>query len=71
MKPTIQSHLKFLYGPRQAAQTEIELAALAGQCRERLSRQGHAGDGLLTEKDALLITYADQVLEPNRAPLQT
>jgi sucrose phosphorylase len=71
MKPTIQSHLKFLYGPRQAAQTEIELAALAGQWRERLPRQAHTRAEWLTEKDALLITYADQVREPDRAPLQT
>src|SRR6185436_6811473 len=71
MKPTIQSHLEFLYGPRQAVQTEIEMAALTDQCRDRLPRQDRARAEWLTEKDALLITYADQVREPDRAPLQT
>ncbi len=71
MKPTIQSHLKFLYGPPQAAQTEIELAAVTDPCRDRLPRQDHTRAEWPTEKDALLITYADQVREPDRAPLQT
>src|SRR6266508_3836833 len=70
MKPTIKRHLKSLYGPRQAAQTEIELAALADQCGDRLRQLNPARRAWLTEKDALLITYADQVREPDRAPLQ-
>ena len=71
MKPAIRSHLELLYGRPTAAEMEPRLAALTDQFRGRLPRPGPTRAGWLTEKDALLITYADQVREPDRSPLQT
>jgi sucrose phosphorylase len=78
MAPTtetrIRDHLVFLYG-------EEETKRLLPRLRERLSRFRERNPGLLrrtpdpagrlTERDAFLITYADQVTEPGMPPLQT
>jgi len=71
MKPAIRSHLELLYGRRPAAEIEPRLAALTDSYRARLPRPDPARAEWLTEKDALLITYADQVRETDRPPLQT
>src|SRR6266542_5266415 len=68
----IRGHLAFLYGDERA-----------GPCVERLRRALHAfgrdrpelraapAAERLTEDDVVLITYGDQVREPDRPPLQT
>ena len=71
MKPAIRKHLELLYGRPVAAEMEPRLAALTDPFRDRLPRPDPARAEWLTEKDALLITYADQVREPDRSPLQT
>src|SRR5213078_3241807 len=71
MNPTIRRQLELLYGQAAAAEMEPRLAALTDPFRDRLPRPDPARAEWLTEKDALLITYADQVREPDRSPLQT
>jgi glycosidase len=55
-----------IYPASQAAAAQAELEQL---CQSVPGPKGAAGE--LSERDALLITYADQVREPNRAPLAT
>ncbi len=69
----IVDHLRFLYGEKRGQ----EVGALLLQ-RLRDFRTTHPElqdvpppEALLTEKDALLITYGDQVQAPGEAPLQT
>src|SRR6185503_11532449 len=50
---------------------EKGLVALMEEHGERIRPGAHVPGEWLTEKDALLIAYADQVREPDRAPLQT
>jgi glucosylglycerate phosphorylase len=64
MSREIRDHLAFLYGAEAAAALEPRL--------ERLLRGHGAGNGsrrALTQSDALLITYGDQVREEGPAPL--
>lgn len=68
----IVDHLVAVYGPTVGAEVAERLTALMDQSRPRLPRPaGPRGRIELTERDALLITYADQVREPSRAPLAT
>jgi sucrose phosphorylase len=68
----IQGHLQFLYGAAAAD-------GLYPQVLDLMRRHGWAGEiaqntrpGLsLTQRDALLITYGDQVQEPGVVPFQT
>jgi len=60
-------HLTFLYGSKLASQVLPRVEKLLAEYRERLP----ARDGSLTERDALLITYGDQVQAPNEKPLKT
>jgi glycosidase len=61
------SHLLHsIYPPRQAATLQAELEQL---CQSVSSAKSGAGE--LSERDVLLITYADQLREPDRAPLAT
>jgi len=67
--PRIQALLRSLYGERVGADTRLELGKL-------LARQAATADSspkadALSQRDALLITYADQVQQPDRTPLQT
>jgi len=69
----IVGHLRFLYGEERGQ----EVGGLLLQ-RLRDFRAAHPElqevpppEALLTEKDALLITYGDQIQEPGEAPLQT
>ena len=67
MPSSLLSHLEFLYGssraPEVLARVEKLLAGYGGQL--------NLPDGGLTERDALLITYGDQVQAPGEAPLRT
>jgi len=63
--------LDFLYGPQTGAATRE-------QAMKTIAKLGRRADGSagppplwLDEKDAMLITYADQVREPDRPPLRT
>lgn len=66
---TIQRHLEFLYGKGLADGLAAKIEALMARYRGRIRES--AGGGQLTQHDALLITYADQVREPGVAPLRT
>lgn len=69
MKPKILQYLVKLYGAEAADACVVKLASLISSgSQPRLSRKSGFN---LSEQDALLITYADQVSEPDRAPLQT
>lgn len=71
MIPSIRKHLECLYGPEHAASTASRLEALLARFqREFRDDAGARGRGL-NQRDALLITYADQLREPGAAPLQT
>ncbi len=63
----IDQLLTSLYSTR-AAEVAKQLDALIHQTRAKLPPQS---DSKLSECDALLITYADQLREPGRAPLAT
>lgn len=68
----LRAHLDRLYPPSEAAETAVRLAA---RC-ERFSAahpQLAADDEreLFDETDVVLITYADQIREPDRAPLES
>jgi len=68
-------HRKLAALLRSLCGEQIGTETIAG-LRELISRQAAAGTpcpraGTLSERDALLITYADQVREPGVAPLRT
>lgn len=64
----IQAQLRVLYGAAVAEPIEVALRAIMAAAREKMG-QPRAGE--LSERDALLITYADQVGEPGQIPLAT
>jgi sucrose phosphorylase len=70
--PQLLEHLLFLYGEAAAQPAYERLCSLLDDYRPRLAakRKGWAGKSWLTEADSLLITYADQVQEPGKAPLR-
>ncbi len=72
---SIRGELDFLYGPNTATQIEEQLRAILTAWAPRLPRiqQRQAREGLgLTERDAVLITYADQLTgkDPGEPPLR-
>lgn len=72
MNAQIHGLLDRLYGREQGQQTARNLEQLLARFAETClpaTRQQPAG--ALTERDVLLITYADQVREPDRPPLRT
>ncbi|MHC1764815.1 MAG: sugar phosphorylase [Verrucomicrobiia bacterium] len=72
MAEPLREHLEFLYGPQPASGLVESIQALIEAYRSRIPSQ-FAGPGRsrLTQCDALLITYADQVREPSVSPLRT
>lgn len=71
MNTAIQSHLELLYGPAAAAVAE-RVSALMTRWRPRLPPVPQRQEQLeLSQRDALLITYADQVSTAGQPPLQT
>jgi len=60
--------LSFLYGAEAAERVEPRLREIIQRYRGKIPGQTGAA---LTQRDALLITYGDQVSEPDRPPLQT
>jgi sucrose phosphorylase len=78
MSPTaetrIRDHLTFLYGVQEAKDLLPRLQERLSRFRERnpaLHREAPDPAERLTEHDSFLITYGDQVFEPDRPPLQT
>lgn len=68
----VVQHLRALYGEAAAAEVIPRLSDLLARFRPRLRPSTGARDRLaLTQRDAVLITYADQVTEPGVAPLRT
>jgi len=65
----IDALLSSLYGEETGSRTALEIEQLIAQ--HLASKHGATGSSPLTEHDALLITYADQVREPGTAPLRT
>ena len=64
----LQALLRSIYGPDKGLEAERWITELL----TRVSLQEHVpGASELTERDALLIAYADQVQEPGVAPLRT
>ena len=61
------SYLTFLYGVSRASQLLERVEKLLADYRTRIKPR----DGTLTERDAILITYGDQVQTQNEKPLQT
>jgi glycosidase len=72
MKPDPSKLLEFLYGPADAPallqRFENLTETYRAQIPEKLRQADAAG---LTERDVILITYADQIRAPGEAPLQT
>jgi glucosylglycerate phosphorylase len=75
MSQAIADHLSFLYGACAAGPVESRLREMMRQHRSERSRPldgpPHRRELPLTQRDALLITYGDQVREPDVAPLRT
>lgn len=72
MNPAVARHLDFLYGDTVARALAPKVDALLGSVRPRVpAALKSRGASVLTERDALLITYADQVREPGVPPLRT
>ena len=70
----LQKDLTFVYGSNIAAallpQIEARLAAFRGR-NPGLTPKGTSTEERFSQRDALLITYADQVQEPGKPPLQS
>lgn len=71
LPPLITQLLVSIYGAPAAAHAASRLEALLHTRRGRMPARALPGRDSLTERDALVITYADQVREPGRPPLQT
>jgi len=70
----LQDHLNFLYGQETERRSFERLRQTLIQFLQRnpdLPRAGIAPGERLSEADAILITYGDQISEAGRAPLQT
>lgn len=70
----ILDHLTFLYGKEKAGCLWTQLQVRLGAFRKRnphLLKDVPPPGERLTERDAFLITYGDQISEPGRRPLQT
>lgn len=67
MDKKLLDDLAFLYGSETAPEVHSDLQAIMMKYRARTS----ARDGGVTERDAILITYGDQVQRSEEAPLKT
>ena len=74
LRECIQDHLVFLYGQETGALYLDKLRQTLGLFLQRVPDLPSAGappGERLTQADAILITYGDQVTEPSKPPLQT
>jgi len=72
----ILDHLTFLYGAERAPVLGKQLWTILHRFRRQnprfsLARESLISQERLTERDVILITYGDQVTEPDKPPLQT
>jgi len=70
----IHDHLTFLYGKQKAERVWPQLQARLTEFGERYPHMREKvllPSERLSERDAILITYGDQIHEPGRPPLQT
>jgi sucrose phosphorylase len=68
----IQNHLTAIYGAETGAETASKLEQILETYADSLPSPSQTKfRGQLTERDAILITYGDQVQAPGEAPLQT
>ena len=72
----ILNHLTLLYGAERAPALLERLCDILAQFRQRNPHLHTVGEGFafqerLTERDVILITYGDQVTEPDKPPLHT
>lgn len=63
--------LTALYGPDIAAETWPRLAAQLDAFRQTQQRPARSGAERLTQRDAILITYGDQIRQTGQRPLRT
>jgi sucrose phosphorylase len=71
MTDLIHRQLVSLFGPVTGTAAAAQLRGLIASYRARLGTPAPHAIGSFSEADAMLITYADQVHEPERKPLQT
>jgi len=71
MTKFIRDQLRLLYGASLGEATATRLDGLVGRNRTAAPPLPHKAARPFLASDALLITYADQVSEPNRRPLQS
>lgn len=71
MPHDIADHLAFLYGRDRARELEPRLRRLLARHVERLGGGEPAARREPTQRDAILITYGDQVRHPGQPPLRT
>jgi glycosidase len=72
LRARILDHLAFLYGAEKAIPVWQALEAILRDFHGRNPGLETApAEGLITQRDAILITYGDQIREPGVAPLQT
>jgi sucrose phosphorylase len=67
---SIRDHLSFLYGESRAGETGGAIVALLEGMRPRLTARERPPE-ILSERDAILITYGDQVRGNDESPLHT
>jgi sucrose phosphorylase len=73
LEQQIREHLAFIYGPETAGDVfeQIQQRLQAFRRRQPELKQPRDPAERVTEKDAVLITYGDQVQEPDKAPLRS
>ncbi|OQY22933.1 MAG: sugar phosphorylase [Anaerolineaceae bacterium 4572_32.1] len=64
-------HLIFLYGSEQADSVWSRLETILDDFYDSNPSLSESAAGFLSQRDAMLITYGDQISEPGRPPLQT
>ncbi len=64
----VRTLLSNIYGPETADSVLSELISLLDKYRPRIAEPRRGG---MSERDAILITYPDQVQEPGRPPLES
>lgn len=67
----IRQQLGFIYGEETAQSLWPQMEDILDNFRRQISqKQGASSSGHLSQRDAILITYGDQIQAPDRPPLQ-
>jgi glucosylglycerate phosphorylase len=67
----VRAHLQTLYPPKQAVVAGDRLIAILEDFAAHHPHAGRSGRPIFDETDVVLITYADQIIEPGVPPLRT